>query len=98
MRKQIVGVVLLMFGLDYAEMLWKYEGGIAAFGTAQWAVAVVSTIMLILGLYLSIVGWKEFNKVLDKREQEKKEAEKNFKLEAFNELPEMQKKGSGKKK
>ena len=84
MGKQLVGVVLLMFGIDYVQMLWKYEGGIAAFGAAQWALAVVTVVMLGLGLYLSITGWKEFNKVLDEREREKKEPQEKFKMEELS--------------
>jgi len=94
MRKQIIGVLFLMFGLDYVRMLRAYEGGVAAFGAGQWVLAVVSAVMIILGLYLSIVGWREFNKVLDEREKEKKEAENKFKLEAFSE----DRKSSGKNK
>ncbi|MBP0968570.1 MAG: hypothetical protein J5744_00320 [Oscillospiraceae bacterium] len=86
MRKQLIGVVLLMFGMDYAGMLWNFEGGVAAFGAAQWALLAVTAVMLGLGLYLSLVGWKEFNKVLDEREKEKKQAKEKFNVEAFSDL------------
>ena len=83
MRKQFIGVVLLMMGMDNLYNLKDSGVALADFSTGQWAALVVSIIMVGLGLYLSIVGWLEWRKVMAEREKEKKEAEEQFKREAF---------------
>ncbi|MBQ1358266.1 MAG: hypothetical protein IIY63_03515 [Oscillospiraceae bacterium] len=75
MRKQFIGVILLMMGMDN---LWNLKDSgipLSQYETGQWAAFIVSIIMVVLGLYLGIVGWLEFRKTMEQREQEKKEAE-----------------------
>ena len=75
MRKQFIGVILLMMGMDN---LWNLKDSgipLSQYETGQWAAFVVSIIMVVLGLYLGIVGWLEFRKTMEQREKEKKEAE-----------------------
>ncbi|MBR2740658.1 MAG: hypothetical protein IKD87_08325 [Oscillospiraceae bacterium] len=75
MRKQFIGVILLMMGMDN---LWNLKDSgipLSQYETGQWAAFIVSIIMVVLGLYLGIVGWLEFRKTMEQREKEKKEAE-----------------------
>ncbi|MBQ4240174.1 MAG: hypothetical protein II672_03590 [Oscillospiraceae bacterium] len=75
MKKQFIGVILLMMGMDN---LWNLkDSGIpmAQYESGQWAAFIVSIIMVVLGLYLGVVGWLEFRKTMEQRDREKKEAE-----------------------
>ena len=83
MRKQFIGVILLMMGMDNLYNLKDSGTALADFTSGQWAALIVSIIMVALGLYLGIVGWLEWRKVMDEREKETKEAEEQFKNEVF---------------
>lgn len=83
MRKQFIGVILLMMGMDNLYNLKDSGVALADFTSGQWAALIVSIIMVGLGLYLGIVGWLEWRKVMQEREKEKKAAEEQFKREAF---------------
>ncbi|MBR5064956.1 MAG: hypothetical protein IKX09_01755 [Oscillospiraceae bacterium] len=75
MRKQFIGVILLMMGMDN---LWNMKDSgipLSQYESGQWAAFIVSIIMVILGLYLGVVGWLEFRKTMEQRDREKKEAE-----------------------
>lgn len=85
MRKQFIGVILLMMGMDNLYNLKDSGVPLAQFESGQWAALVVSIVMVGLGLYLSIVGWLEFRKTMEEREREKKEAQENFDLNALSE-------------
>ena len=75
MRKQFIGVILLMMGMDN---LWNMKDSgipLSQYESGQWAAFIVSIIMVILGLYLGVVGWLEFRRTMEQRDREKKEAE-----------------------
>ncbi len=83
MRKQFIGVILLMMGMDNLYNLKDSGVALADFTSGQWAALIVSIVMVALGLYLGIVGWLEWRKVMEEREKEKKAAEEKFKNEVF---------------
>lgn len=75
MRKQFIGVILLMMGMDN---LWNLKDSgipLSQYEPGQWAALIVSVILVVLGLYMGIVGWLEFRKTMEQRDKEKKEAE-----------------------
>ena len=75
MRKQFIGVILLMMGMDN---LWNMKDSgipLSQYEAGQWAAFIVSILLVVLGLYFGIVGWLEFRKTMEQRDREKKEAE-----------------------
>ena len=81
MRKQFIGVILLMMGMDNLYNLKDSGTAIADFSSGQWAALIVSIIMVGLGLYISIIGWLEWRKVMAERDKEKEASKEQFKEE-----------------